>query len=374
MLNKRIVIARIVLVVCCGLVVLAGCRKKADEPQKGPEKEPVQKQEEPAGTVSLPIKAQLLVELPDYCNTPDGMALMPDGGFLLSVPNYNDPAPGAFIMKISPDNTPTRFFTPPPHPETERAGPMGICLAPSGDVYYADNQFGPETHQKSRLMRIAMKDGQPQEAVTVASGMNVANAVAIKGDYVYVSETILVPDSSPLISGIFRFKIGQEGIELKTPLKDDPHLIATIKTFTDIGYGADGLCFDTDGNLYCGNFGDGTIHKITFDEQDNVTSNTVWVKDDKMKCADGLFFDAKDNRIIVADMIQNAIQLVYLDGRVETLAVNGDTDGADGGIDQPCEAIRRGDEVIISNMDWPFEGIVNTTWDKPYTLSVVRLK
>jgi len=25
-------------------------------------------------------------------------------------------------------------------------------------------------------------------------------------------------------------------------------------------------------------------------------------------------------------------------------------------------------------MDWPFEGIVNTTWDKPYTLSVVKLK
>ena len=93
-----------------------------------------------------------------------------------------------------------------------------------------------------------------------------------------------------------------------------------------------------------------------------------------MKCADGLFFDARGGRIIVADMILNAIQLVYLDGRVETLAMNGDTDGADGGIDQPCEAIRRGDEVIISNMDWPFEGVVNTTWDKPYTLSTVQLK
>ena len=251
---------------------------------------------------------------------------------------------------------------------------MGLCVSPSGDVYYADNQFAADTPETSRLMRIVVKDGVPQEAVTVVSGMNVANAVAIKGDYVYVSETILEPDSAPLISGIFRFKIGEEGIELASPLEDDPHLIATIKTYTDIGYGADGICFDTDGNLYCGNFGDGTIHKITFDAQDNVTSNEVWVKDEKMKCADGLFFDAKDNRIIVADMIQNAIQLVYLDGRVETLAINGDTDGADGGIDQPCEAIRRGDEVIISNMDWPFEGIVNTEWDEPYTLSVVKLK
>lgn len=370
MLKKRIVSARIVLVVFCSLVVLAGCRKKADELQrKTPEPA-----KEPSRTVSAPIKAQLLVELPDYCNTPDGMALLPDGSFVLSVPNFNDATAGAFIMKVSADNKVTKFFTPPPHPETDRTGPMGICLAPSGDIYYTDNQFSPDDHQKSRLMRIVMKDGRPQEAVTVVSGMNVANAVAIKGDYVYVSETILVPDSAPLVSGIFRFKIGDEGIELKTPPEGDPHLIGTIKTFTDIGYGTDGLCFDADGNLYCGNFGDGTIHKLTFDEQDNVTSNIVWVNDEKMKCADGLFYDAVDDRIIVADMIQNAIQLVYMDGRVETLAVNGDTDGADGGIDQPCEAIRRGDEVIISNMDWPFEGIVNTAWDKPYTLSAVKLK
>ena len=350
-------------ILCIGL---AGCSKKADEPkeQPTPETKPLQ----------LPIKAQLLVELPDSCNTPDGMALLGDGGFLLSVPNYNDTEAGAFIMKVSADNEVTKFFTPPPHPETKRTGPMGICLAPSGDVYYADHQFAEDTPETSRLMRIIVKDGIAAHAVTVVSGINLANAVAIKGDYVYVSDTILVPGSTPLISGIFRFKIGEEGIKLASPLEDDPHLIAKITTYSDIGYGADGLCFDSDGNLYCGNFGDGTIHKITFDAEDNVTSNEVWVKDEKMKCADGLFFDAKDNRIIVADMIQNAIQFVYLDGRVETLAVNGDTDGADGGVDQPCEAIRRGDEIIISNMDWPFEGIVNTEWDKPYTLSVVKLK
>ena len=352
------------LIACCLMVVAAGCAKKADEPVQEPEQK----------AKSLPIKAELLVELPDYCNTPDGMALLADGGFVISVPNYNDPTPGPVIMKVSADNKVSKFFTPPAHPETNRAGPMGICLAPSGDIYYADHQFSPDDHQKSRVMRIVMKDGKPVEAVTAISGLNLANAVAIKGDYIYVSDTILIPDSSPLVSGIFRFKIGEEAIEVKTPLTDDPHLIGTIKTFGEIGYGADGLCFDDDGNLYCGNFGDGTIHKLTFDEQDNVTSNTVWVKNEKMKCADGLFYDAVDKRIICADMIQNAIQLIYLDGRVETLAVNGDTDGADGGIDQPCEAIRRGDEVIISNMDWPFPGVVNTTWDKPYTISVVKLK
>jgi len=320
-------------------------------------------------------QAELLVELPDYCNTPDGMALLDDGSFVLSVPNFNDPTPGAFIMKISADNQVSKFLVAPPHPDTGAAGPMGICLAPSGDLYYADNQFGPDTPQKSRVMRIVMKGGEPQKVVTFVSGLNVANAVAIKGDYLYVSDTVMVPGSKPLTSGIFRFKIGAEGIKLGTPLEKDPHLITTIKSYhPTIGYGADGLCFDSKGNLYCGNFADGTIHKITCDERDNVTSNTIFVKDEKMKCADGLFCDLKTDRILVADMVQNAIQMVYPDGSVETIAMNGDTDGADGGIDQPCEAIMRGNEVIISNMDWPFEGVVNTTWDKPYTLSAVKLK
>jgi len=359
MSRKGFVIKGIVLVVVCGLVFM-GCSKKEDKPTV-------------KGSSTL-RKAELLVELPDYCNTPDGMALLADNSFVLSVPNFNDANAGAFIMKISADNKVSKFFTPPPHPKTNVAAPMGICVAPSGDIYYADNQFS-QAPQSSRLMRIEMKDGQPQKAVTAVSGMNVANAVAIKGDYVYVSETILVPDSKPLISGILRFKIGDEGIELKTPLESDPHLITTITSnHPTIGFGADGLCFDSKGNLYCGNFADGTIHKITFDEQDKVTSNEIWVKTEKIKCADGLCCDQKTDRILVADMIQNAIQMIHPDRTVETIAMNGDTDGAEGGIDQPCEAIFRGDEVIISNMDWPFKGVVNTTWDKPYTLSVVKLK
>jgi hypothetical protein len=344
--------------------LVAGCNDEPGGPAASPD----------GGSAGSLREAGLLVELPDYCNTPDGMALLPDGGFVLSVPNFNDPSPGAFIMRISQENEVAKFFDPPPHPVTGKAGPMGICVAPSGDLYYADNQFGPETPELSRVMRIRMESGRPVEAIPVASGLNVANAVVVRGDSLYVSETVLVPGSRPLISGIFRFPLDGEGIELTTPPADDPHLIATIETHHEtIGYGADGLCFDRAGNLYCGNFADGTIHKIAFDEVGDVVSNTIFVDDPKMKCADGLFCDPQTGRILVADMIQNAIQMVYPDGTVETIAMNGDTDGADGGLDQPCEAILRGNQVIISNMDWPFEGVVNTTWDKPYTLSVVTL-
>ncbi|MCX5672263.1 MAG: hypothetical protein NTU94_13175 [Planctomycetota bacterium] len=52
-------------------------------------------------------EARLLVVLPDYVNTPDGMALMPDNSIILSVPNFNDPTSPAVLVKISPDNSPT---------------------------------------------------------------------------------------------------------------------------------------------------------------------------------------------------------------------------------------------------------------------------
>ena len=77
--------------------------------------------------------------------------------------------------------------------------------------------------------------------------------------------------------------------------------------------------------------------------------------------------------IYVADSRANAIQVVSLDGKVRTLAQNGDTDGTDGGMDQPCEPLLRGREVIVSNMDWPVAGCINKKYDKPCTLSVIKL-
>ena len=58
-----------------------------------------------------------------------------------------------------------------------------------------------------------------------------ANGVDIHGGYVYLTETILVPDSKPLLSGIYRFKLGEEGVVMKSPLTEDPHLITTMKTY-----------------------------------------------------------------------------------------------------------------------------------------------
>ena len=50
------------------------------------------------------------------------------------------------------------------------------------------------------------------------------------------------------------------------------------------------------------------------------------------------------------------------------------TDKRTGELDQPCEALVRGDEIVVSNMDWPFPGFTNTKHQMPATLSVIRLK
>ena len=325
-------------------------------------------------------QAKLLCELPEAWNTPDGMTLLASGEIILSVPNFNDKSSPPVLAKITKDNKPELFYKLPGHPETGRAGPMGICAAPGGDLYLADNQIFHHADGKSllfgksRLVRIVVKEGKPVEMVPVASGFNVSNAVVVRGGFVYVTETILEPGSKPLVSGVFRFKLGEEGIQLKSPLKDDPHLTATILTYNEkVPFGADGATFDGRGNLYIGNFADGTVHKIIFDKEGKVQSNTLFARAPFMKSCDGIWYDKRTNQIYVADSLANAVQIVSLDGSVQTLAQDEDNDGSGGRLDQPCEVLVRGSEVIVSNMDFPVEGGVNKTFDKPYTMSVIKL-
>jgi len=96
-----------------------------------------------------------------------------------------------------------------------------------------------------------------------------------------------------------------------------------------------------------------------------------------MRSADGIVWRQADDKIYVADMLLNAVHAVDNNGNVETLHKNGDTNGQDGLLDQPAEVIIRGNELIIVNMDMPWNDpqglLVNTTIDEPYTLSVIPL-
>ena len=135
-------------------------------------------------------------------------------------------------MKITPDNQAEKFVDLLTHPETGKpVGPLGICVAPSGDLFLADLQ--QEGERQSRVVRIVMKDGMPQEIAPAIEGFHVSNAVVVRDGYLYVSETQIDAEAKPATSGVFRFKLEDldEGIiVLATPQTDDPQLIATFET------------------------------------------------------------------------------------------------------------------------------------------------
>ena len=353
-------------------LLVAGCSDAPEAPSQAEQSSG----ETPAGdTASDLLPAELLLELPDNCNTPDALCLLPDGNVILSVPNVNDKSQPSVLMKITPGNKAEMFYTMPPHPETGKAYSLGVCVAPSGDLYVSDNQEFDTLENKSRVLRIPMKDGKPGEAVTVVSGLVVANAVQVHDGYLYVSDSRIVPEIEPYVSGVFRFKLGEEGVELKVPGTEDPHLIATMETHNkEVPIGADGVCFDNDGNMYVANFGDANVEKIVFDDSGDVKSQELFAEADFMISADGMFFDKVEEKIYVADLMGNAIQVVAMDGTVTTLAKNDDFHPSEGRLDAPSEALLRGREVIVSNMNFPFAYTVNKTFGVPATLSVIRLE
>jgi sugar lactone lactonase YvrE len=330
---------------------------------------------------TIPPQARLLVALPEYCNTPDGMALLRDNSVIVSVPNFNDETKPPLLMRITPDNRAEKFYEfPTPYPGlpkgVDRIAPMGIVAAPSGDLYFADMMYMKDKDQKSRLWKLVVKGGKVDRMVLVASGFNVANGLVIRDGFVYITESVLEEGSQPLTSAVLRFRLEEENVKLATPLKSDPHIIATFQSLnTDWRFGADGIEFDRQGNLYVGLFGDGVMHKLTFDGNGRVKSNEVFAKaPGKLINCDGMHRDAADN-LYVADSAGNAIRIIRPNGAVDTLWENEDVaDKRTGLLDQPCEALVRGNEIIVSNMDWPFPKFKNRKHQLPATLSIIKLR
>ena len=337
-------------------------------------------------------------------NTPDGADVDGEGNIFLSIPNFNNDhllqtgaidAPAAPAMaKIDANNRVITWYTftaKDMHPDTGRIGPMDNALGPDGNLYVADNQaFWGQDH-KSRLLRINIEKGEPVSVDVVVTGLIVANGLVWKGDTLLMTESALAlvgpaadgQVTPPHPSGVYAFPLEElrRGPINLTPYSKsapDRHLLVEFQSSNRGGGGADGVTVDGAGNVYTSIFEDGVIYKTSLDVDNKPLSTVLFAKDDRIKSADGIFWRRADDTIYVADFLGNAIHALDTQGRVSTVHKNGDTDGADGSLDQPAEVLVRGDDLIVVNMDiaWltPPGVSVNSKVDRPYTVSAISLK
>jgi len=359
-----------------------------------------------AGCASTPKKKhdkhapRLLIRLPTSCNTPGGSTLDAEGNIILSIPNFNNdallkdglietPAPPKMV-KIDKNNELTTWYEfrkEDMHPDTGKIGPMDCAFGPDGNLYITDMQIFWDNHNQSRLLRINVIDGLPVSMDVVVEGFIVANGMVWKGDTLFVTETVLAypkkGEKNPqLLSGVYAFKIDElkNGCLILPPYEEnnpERHLMEVFRSSGRVGLGADGVAVDGNGDLYTSIIEDGLIYKTSFDDKGEPVETSLFARSNDMVSAAGIVWRKEDNRIYVADMLNNAVHVVDMKGNVQTLHKNSDTDGADGSLDQPCEVLIRGNELIVINMDMPWEDptglLVNTKIDETYTISVIPL-
>ena len=324
-----------------------------------------------------PIEPQLLggKVLPAGYYSPDGMTIGKDGSIYVSINqgagNWKFPAK---IARISADDKIEDFYTLPLHIKTKKTAPLGIAFDPAGNLYVADNQsFVTDEPNLAGLIRVNIKDGKPVGDELVATGFNMSNGVAIRGGYIYVAETNL-GTKDKFTSGVYRFALDE--LKGSAPIRvtgiGDPHLILKFETKSETKVGANGVDFDSKGNLYVNNFGDVEVRKYSFNDKGEIVKDEVFAKpSDIAKSLDGLHIDNEDN-LWAADFLGNAIVKICPKGKATLIAKSSvPNDGSNGQLDSSSECIRRGDKVYVSNIDLtngPHKA------DEVQTISVINLK
>lgn len=326
---------------------------------------------------SKQIKPTLFASLDATCQTPDGMAVDKKGNLFLSIANPSTfETNGAKILTFDKNNKASVWFDQlPVHPVTKRVHPMGIEFGPDGNLYVVDNQFFTRNENFSRLIRINIENGKPKSAEIVVEGLNFGEAIRWNKNRAYITDALF---ENRRTSGIYSFSLKEmnEGKVILTKENRSKYLVSEFvlkEEVTKKTIGIDGIAFDKNGNLYAGNFGDGVITKIEFDQSGAVKSKKVVFNSDKLKCCDGFFYDKKRNSIFIANYENNSVHQLNLNtNTISLIWENDNADGAQGELDNPCETIIYQGNLLVVNYD-TFPGDKNKDIDKFHTISQIKL-
>ncbi|MDO5553438.1 MAG: phage head-tail adapter protein [Planctomycetia bacterium] len=361
-----------------------------------------------AAGVSYADECPAFLVLPEYVATPDGMAVCQEtGDLIVACPNFGDDSKPACILRINKNGQVRKWFEVPVSEETGKAYPMGIDFAPDGALFICDNQNWPTGNgekgevNQGRLIRVVLEGDKIVACDTIVSGIPHPNGVKVRDGYAYITVSCLPQceqASGLLASGVYRFPLEARNVEFSQKA-DDPNLFVLLETENkDCQYGADGLCFDDEGNLYIGNFGDGTLLKATPNGNGGAAVE-VYAKcesipplmdaDGKpdagflakatqipMRTTDGICRDAVTGDIYVADFSNNAIAKVSgKDCKIAFIAKSGDSNGLNGELNQPGEPCFWNGHLAVTcfdMVDGPDK--VNTSHDSKATIVFLPLE
>ena len=266
------------------------------------------------------------------------------------------------------------FTDLPLQADTGKVHPMGIAFGPDGNLYIADNQCFSKP-DKSRILRLNYKNGKPVSCDVVVTGLGVSNAVRWNGNHLYLTDSIIPGmGTNGNMSGVYRFSLAELNSGKPFAANNEKHLIV-ISEGEENGFGADGMDFDKDGNMYFGHFSGGQFFKVTFNQDGSVDEMTRLMNSPAFECCDGINYDEETEKIYIANSLMNSIWVYDLNaGTMQRLWENGDSDGADGSLDQPCEPLIYGDSLLVVNFDMTFPHLRNRESDSVNTISKFKIK
>jgi len=332
----------------------------------------------------------------NFVNVPDGMTQDAEGNLYLDVCNVIDNTyPGGILKRCVKTGKWSWFCPGLISPKTNRGVPMGCEMGPDGNLYYCDNQYFNSKDYASRVCKVVIDPAtkKPVRIEPVILNIKLANAIRFYKDELFITDTYfdLPQEKGRGLGGVYRipmkdFAKGPVSLLPKERYEQDKYFVGNSVTDPLPGRGGDnsgcdGLCIDRDGNLFTGTFGSGRFYTIPRKADGSYGKPELLFENPKVfACCDGICYDPVKHCVYMTDSALNAVHKWDIATKTfSTLWRNGDTDGADGLLDQPCEPIIWKDpatgkrQLVIVHFDMAFPGLLNTKNDEVHALSAMDI-